>query len=387
MTSYHIPFKKTVLDNVSPADKGKRDYYYDNEQDGLMLQVTDKGSKTYYVYKRMNGKPERLKLGTYTEITITEARRHAKEAIGAIARGENPHRDRKAIRNEMTFGELFKKFINEYAKQHKRTWKEDVRTYERYIINWESKPISSLTRDDVARTHTKIGKENGMYAANRLLALVRAVYNKAIEWEWQGQNPATHIKPFKEKSRDRFLQPEEIRRFFQALDYEPNTLVKDFIKTCLFTGARKSNVLSMKWEDISLKQATWYIKETKNGETQAVPLTEEVIETLKERQKHKSSIWVFPSKQDEKKHLTDPKKTWANILDRAEIQNLRIHDLRRTMGSYQAILGANSFTIGRSLGHKSSKATEIYARMNLDPVRASMGQAVKTMMMHSEEEE
>lgn len=287
----------------------------------------------------------------------------------------------------MTFGELFKKFINEYAKQHKRTWKEDVRTYERYIINWESKPISSLTRDDVARTHTKIGKENGMYAANRLLALVRAVYNKAIEWEWQGQNPATHIKPFKEKSRDRFLQPEEIRRFFQALDYEPNTLVKDFIKTCLFTGARKSNVLSMKWEDISLKQATWYIKETKNGETQAVPLTEEVIETLKERQKHKSSIWVFPSKQDEKKHLTDPKKTWANILDRAEIQNLRIHDLRRTMGSYQAILGANSFTIGRSLGHKSSKATEIYARMNLDPVRASMGQAVKTMMMHSEEEE
>tara|TARA_R110000868_G_scaffold104453_4_gene287612 strand:- start:15070 stop:16236 length:1167 start_codon:yes stop_codon:yes gene_type:complete len=387
MTSHHINFTKSKLDTLPSADDGKRDYYYDDGQEGLMLQMTAKGAKTYYVYKRMQGRPQRLKLGKYTEITLIEARKLAKEAVGAIAQGANPHKERKSVRDEMTFGELFTKFIEEYAKQHKSTWKEDENTYNRYIRAWESKPISQINRDDVTRIHTKVGKDNGIYSANRLLALIRAVYNKAIEWEWKSQNPATHIKPFKEKSRDRFLQPEELKRFFEALDTEPNIVVRDFIKMSLFTGARKTNVLEMKWDDISLQAGTWRIPITKNGQSQTVPLPIEAIDIIKTRKAFVDSEWVFPSNQTNEKHLTDPKKTWKTLIARASIQDLRIHDLRRTMGSYQAILGANSFTIGRSLGHKTQQATEIYARMNLDPIRESMSQAVKTMVQHANKED
>lgn len=387
MPSKHIAFKKTALDKLPNAEAGKRDYYYDTEQEGLMLQVTASGSKTYYVYKRMDGRPQRLKLAKYTEMTITEARKASKEAVGKIAQGRNPYKERKAVKDEMTLSELFNRFIERYAKQHKKTWEEDVNNYNRYLTHWDNRQISQISRDDVMRLHSKLGDENGIYAANRLLALLRTLYNKALDWDWEGRNPALQVKPFKEKSRERFLQPEEMQRFFAALEEESNEVVRDFLKVSLFTGARKSNVLSMRWSDISLKGQTWTIPDTKNGESHTVPLLDEVITILKDRQKcSEFSQWVFPSNHTAEKHLTDPKKVWAQIMKRAKIENLRMHDLRRTMGSYQSSLGANGFIIGKTLGHKSSRATDIYARLNLDPVKESMKQAVGAMVSHAEGE-
>jgi len=78
-------------------------------------------------------------------------------------------------------------------------------------------------------------------------------------------------------------------------------------------------------------------------------------------------------------HLADPKKAWHRVLKRAGICDLRVHDLRRTLGSWQAAAGANSYIIGKSLGHKSQQSTAIYARLNLDPVRASVNQAIDAM--------
>ena len=88
---------------------------------------------------------------------------------------------------------------------------------------------------------------------------------------------------------------------------------------------------------------------------------------------------MFPA-ESASGHLVDPKKAWKRILNRAEIEDLNMHDLRRTMGSYQTIGGANSFIVAKSLGHKSIKSTEIYARLNIDPVRESMEQAANLMM-------
>jgi integrase len=135
----------------------------------------------------------------------------------------------------------------------------------------------------------------------------------------------------------------------------------------------------MRWDQIDLTRGEWRIPETKNGESQRVVLSSEAVQILTARGQHYGqSPWVFPS-TGASGHLQDPKKGWQRLLQRAELQDVRIHDLRRTLGSWQAATGANGFVIGKSLGHKSMRATEIYARIDLDPVRHSVQTATKAM--------
>ena len=105
------------------------------------------------------------------------------------------------------------------------------------------------------------------------------------------------------------------------------------------------------------------------------------INVLQNRLSKKNNDWVFPSLTSQSGHIEEPKSAWKRIVTAAGIENLRIHDLRRTLGSWQAATGANSFVIGKSLGHKTQAATAIYARLNLDPVRKSVGKATSAMFL------
>lgn len=120
--------------------------------------------------------------------------------------------------------------------------------------------------------------------------------------------------------------------------------------------------------------------ETKNGEPLRVYLIDSVIDLLKKRlELYGRGEWVFEG-TGATGHLMEPKMGWKRILERAGIKDLRLHDLRRTLGSWQAATGANSYMIGRSLGHKSIQSTAVYARLNLDPVRDSVEKATQAML-------
>lgn len=378
MASHHINFTKAALEKAAPPEKGKRDYYYDQREQGLVMAVTPGGSRSFYLYKRVEGRPERIYLGKFPDMSIENARKQAAKTKGTIASGKNPQTEKRAIRDEMTFAALFGEYMEKYSKVHKRSWRYDEREVNKFLSHWFKRKISSITKSEVERLHVKTGKENGLYQANRLLERIRSIFNKAIEWGWQGTNPATGIKKFKEQSRDRFLQPDELPRFFTALANEPNEAARDFFLISLLTGARKSNTLAMRWKDINFTTATWRIEETKNGTPQTIHLPAPAIEILKERKLLSESPWVFPG-NGKSGHLADPKKAWTRILNEAGIEDLRIHDLRRTLGSYLAATGANSYTIGKSLGHKSLQSIAIYARLNLDPVRESVNKATDVM--------
>ena len=181
-------------------------------------------------------------------------------------------------------------------------------------------------------------------------------------------------------TRDRFLSKEELSRFFTALEELESEVSKDYILVSLLAGARKSNVLSMKWKDINFEEALWKIPETKNGDPLILPLSPEVMEILIKRKKNMNSIFVFESKGSKTGHLVEPKRTWATLLKKANLQDVRLHDLRRTFGSYQAKTGASLAIIGKSLGHKSQSSTAVYARLDVDPVRSSVSKAVKEML-------
>ena len=378
-----INFTKASITSIKPPSKGRL-YYRDIKEKGLSLYITSNGTVTYFVRKRVNGKDERIILGRFPEMTVEKARKGALVAKAEVAKGNNPNHEKQKIRNDFTFKQLFDRYIEEYAKLHTRTWKQDVDDINRNVSHWFNRKISSISTEEIRKLHSTFGRDRGIYGANRLYERIRAIYNKAIEWGWDGVNPANNIKKFKEKSRDRFLQADELPRFFKALSEEQSTIARDYIWISLLTGARRANVLAMRWKDINLNKGTWTIQaeESKNQEPMTIPLAGQALDILKQRLKEidtKDTPFVFPG-TGIKGHLADPKKAWKRILKRAEIEDLRIHDLRRTLGSWQAATGANSFIIGKSLGHKSPQATSIYARLDLDPVRESMERATEAML-------
>lgn len=381
MSDNHINFIKRTIDSIPiPTRQGERFYFYDIKINGLELMVTSTGVKSFKVYRKVNGKPVRVTLGKYPIMTVEQARKEAHGVIVELMKGNNPNEKKKKIASETKFGELFELFMDRHSKPNRKTWESDERMVQLFLTQWFGKKISHLTKHDVQAVHEKIRSENGLYRANRVLSIVQLIYNKAIEWGWIGINPTNGIKKFKEKSRDRFLHPDELPRFFKSLEVEENDAIKDYISISLFTGARKANVLGMRWDEISLERKEWLIPETKNGEALRVHLIDDVIEILKRRAAvYGKKGWVFQG-VGATGHLVEPKKGWKRILDRAGISNLRLHDLRRTLGSYQAATGANSYIIGRSLGHKSAQATAIYARLSIDPVRDSVEKATKAML-------
>jgi len=139
----------------------------------------------------------------------------------------------------MTFGRLFDEYIERHAKAHKKTWQCDIDHFNRYLSMWSKSKLSTLTRTHIQKLHHLIGIEHGNYAANRLLALISTVFNKAREFGlYECANPAHGIKKYRERSRERFLQSDELPRFFKALSDEPNDILRDYVLLSLLTGAR-----------------------------------------------------------------------------------------------------------------------------------------------------
>jgi integrase len=372
-------FTKLTLDALPYSAKGKRVYYYDIKTRGLGMSVTNNGTKTFIVYRKVNGKPERVTLGRYPDMTIEQARGKAAAINAAIAQGDNPADQHRAKRAEMTLEDLKNEYLTRCADFNKRPDKPR-NNYRLYLSHWDKRKLSSIKAHEVQALHAKLGRENGKVTANIALKLLHVMFNKAInEWRiWKGENPAHGIKKFPEKSRDRFLQADEFPRFLQAVIDEPNEIMRDYILLSLLTGARKANVLAMRWNELNFDRGEWRIPETKNGTPQSVPLTTEAIAILKSRLEQKNSDYVFPG-AGKTKHLMEPKKGWDRILKRADISELRIHDLRRTLGSWQAATGASLSVIGKTLNHKNVSTTAIYARLSLDPVREAMGKATNAM--------
>lgn len=366
---------------VPPAD---RVYYLDARTPGLTVCVTSRGTRTFYHVKKTGGRTRRVWIGRFPGVTVEQARREAEKLNGRVAEGHDPQAEKTAARGEMTLAELFACWLID-AKLRKKTWREDQRQYDAFLKPFGGYRLSEIGSENVIRLHTAIGEQNGLYAANRMLALLRAMFNFAISptgsIKWKGTNPTAGIRKFKEKSRDRFIVPEEMPAFFDALGQEEET-VRDFFWLALLTGARKTNLLEMRWEQLAI-EGLWRIPETKSGEVVIVPLVEQAQTILNaRREKHGDQPWVFPG-PGKAGHLVEVRHAWVRICKRAGLEDLRIHDLRRTLGSWQALTGASELIIGKSLGHApGSKATSVYARLGLDSVRESLDVATTKMLAH-----
>jgi hypothetical protein len=259
-----ISFTKKMLDRLPLPPVGKRVDYFDTTTNHLTLRVSHVGTKAFVLYRKIDGIAERLTLGRYPTMTIDQARQMVAQLNGSIAVGNNPAEDKRSLRQESTLGEVFKRYMVEYAKPHKKSWEIDEQRYNVHLIHWQNKKLSAIKKQHVQKLlvyiadhqrmiegidkvgRRKVKKVGGKGASNQILRLLRKVFNLAIDWGWDGDNPCTRIKEYKSKSRDRFLEGDERPKFFEALGEEPNTTARDYILASLLTGARRTNVLEMR---------------------------------------------------------------------------------------------------------------------------------------------
>ncbi len=384
-----INFTHKWLDSITSAEN--RDVWHDSGCKNLTVRFgTGKEvTKTFYWYGRIGGQPTRMKLGRYPQMSVPAARDEAARISGVAASGEFPKARATAFRDEMTLGQLFNWYLDFHAKPHKRTWEEDQRNYEKRLIQWSGKKLSQITKQMVKQLHVEIGEKKpdedltgGTYAANKMLELLGFMYRLAIrEIDIKASDPTEGIKRFPRTERDRFLNQDELPKFLAALKLHPRETTRDLIMLALLTGARRDNVCSMRWADIDFKHRVWRVDQadSKSKEPMRIILPEAAIEILKRRKQSSTSKWVLPGKSP-RGHTTDPKCAMRSIIKRAGIAHVRFHDLRRTLGSWQAAQGTSMIVIGKSLGHTSPSATKVYARLDLDPVRESVERATASMM-------
>ena len=375
-----VGLTKSAVDALA-CPPGRADVHlYDAKVAGLAYRVTARGARAWYLVRRIKGRPQRVRLGG-GDLTVEQARRAAEKMNGEIAGGSDPATERRTVRRSATLGELWTAYHDRHLKPRgtARTIETDSSRWDTCFEGWANRRSLAVTEADVRALHADLGKTRGHVTANRAVQLLRRMYN----WARLGHNPAGSgaVSMFRETSRSRFVQPGELPALFKALDAEEtNPTIRDFLYVALLTGARRANVCAMRDEEVDVAAAKWTIPGTKskNHEPMTVPLSPEAVAIIAPRLGHPSG-YVFPG-DGRTGHLVEPKATWAAVLKRSGLSDLRLHDLRRTLGSWQAAGGSSLPVIGASLGHRNAATTAIYARLNLDPVRASVVNATDAML-------
>ncbi len=395
-----INFTESAIEKLPFASDGERVTYHDDDLRGLQLRVSS-GAKVFYVFARPRaGRPERIRIGPFPTVSVRRARDEAKKMLGDLATAANPAEARRKVRGELTLGELFEIYIADREKAGKRSTGDYRAMWELYLgklpeappkrhgkartkpadgVDWTNRRLSEISRTQVSALHSRIAKRKP-YVANRVQELLRAMYAFAMKHEYATANPADGITQAPEKERSRFLGADELQLLIGQLKKE-EPLWRDYFTTLLYVGYRRSAVAAMRWHDIDLEAGTWGVpgESAKNGDPIILPLTGPALEVLKRRSRDRESRdWVFPGRSGAG-HLTQPKKAWKRVVEGAGLKDLRIHDLRRTLGSWMAMSGKSLLEIGRALGHKDQRSTQIYARLQIDAVKDAVSVAHKAM--------
>lgn len=378
--------QRMVADATCPPGKGFASFY-DTEAPRLVLLVTAGGSKTWYVYQKENGRPIRWKLGSAEALPVDVARRRCREALatpGGLTALLQTRTHAKAVG---TMQELFDEWRADGAGK-KKSADQDKANWDRYCGRIAGRPVVHVTTAELAALHRRIGTgqmpgkaKGGPFAANRVLALLRTMFAWAISRKLVKSDPADGIKPYEETERERFLLPEEIPAFLEAVESEPSPTLKDVFKMLLATGARRGNVQAMRWADVDLTNNLWRLpaKSNKSGRFVVVPLMPDAVEILERRQQNlESEEWVFPA-NSRSGHVEFIYAAWEKLVERAGLKDLRPHDIRRTVGATLAMNNASDRIISGVLGQTTTHATGVYARLRTQPLRDAM-QAAQTII-------
>lgn len=414
--------KRTIDTNKYDPTGPASQILWDGDLPGFGLRLFPSGAASFILdYRGTDGRKRRVTLGRYGVLTPAQARTMAQRTLAGVLDGASPADQKKAAREAVTLDDFADEYIRRHARPRKRTWAQDRRVLDRDILPvLGTRQLASITRADVAALHSRIG-ETAPYAANRLLALTKVMRTCAIEWGHLPEHfPGWRVKPFAERSRDRWIKPDELRGLLDAMAAEPSTHVRGVLLLALLTGMRRGEMLGLRWQDVDLSRREIHLPDTKAGRSHVVPLSDDATALLAEMPKLLGNPYVFPSDVVPGTHMADMNRPWGRVRGRVWLaqhpdevdalhmraradverrskhadksddavqsrmlqlataqakergEDIRLHDVRRTTGSLLALAGASLPLIGAVLNHSNASTTQVYARLTEDAPRAAL---------------
>ena len=350
---------KSVVDRVVP--EGSWTWLGDEEVPGFGLRVYPSGRKVFHLrYRTRHGRQRMLKLGEYGVLTVQEARGQARKIKVRVLEGRDPIAETDKARRDRTVAEFGEVYLERHAKPRKKTWMKDAQRLRRHVYpRLGNLRLTEVTRADVVSLHSDIGKTTPV-EANRVHELVRGLFERAREFGYfpeDSPNPAIRIRRFRERARDRWLDRDEVERLLQATDQEEDPYIRAVVPLLLLTGMRKGELLGARWSDVALDRGEIRLPDTKAGESQVRLLSEPAKRILRELPRQKESDWLFPSPHEPRKPRRYIQKPWERIRKRAEVENVTLHDLRRTAGSWMIQKGVPIEVVQQLLGHTRPAVT------------------------------
>ena len=366
---------KRMVDQIK-AD-GADKFYWDVDLPGFGVRVRGSGRKYYVVQYRADGRVRRITLGRHGAVSTETARRRAMAAISEAKGGGDPAAARDERRKAVTMKQLGKRFLEEYVPNHCKpsTAYEYGRSVKFFIDpRIGRRKVRDIKRSDIAELHHELRETP--YQANRTLGVLSKIFNQAEVWGLRpdGSNPCLHVKRYKEEKRERFLNADEFSRLGQVLDEilhdgsETRSAVVAF-RLLMLTGCRLSEIQKLRWEHVDLDAGELHLPDTKTG-GRAVPLAPSAVRLLESLPRDEDNPWVIAGKKPGS-HLTDLQHPWRRVRARADLEDVRIHDLRHSFASRALALGEGLPMIGKLLGHTQVQTTARYAHLARDTVKAS----------------
>ncbi|MCA0431630.1 MAG: site-specific integrase [Proteobacteria bacterium] len=379
--------KKTV-DACVPKD---REYFvWDEDMPGFGLRVFPSGKKSYVLQYRHLGRTRRYAIGLHGKVTPEKAREKAIKLSGVIVDGRDPSAERRRLHQEIDVAALCKAYLKEGCQNKKAsTLATDKGRIERHIIPLLGKlRVSSVTSGDVSRFVNDVmsGKTSGDFkggprsiarvrggkgAAARTTGLLGGIFTFAKQQKLIEHNPVHGVARPKDVERSRVLQQEEIVRLGIILEAEDkiNPMAKRAVWLLILTGCRKSEILSLKWEHVDFDKGLFQLPDSKTG-AKVVVVGKPAIALLKSIPREVGNPYVLPATRGTG-HYTGLQKDWEKIRKKAAIEDVDIHDLRRTFGSVGVSDGASLHNVGKLLGHKDPRTTMVYAHLNDSAMRST----------------
>jgi integrase len=365
---------KRTVDALKPGE-----FAWDSELKGFGARR--RGEKISYIvkYRSGHGRSARARwflIGHHGEPwTPTDARKQANSLLLRIREGEDPAATREVGDKAETVSDLWLVYRTRHAvpsKQPRSVAEDDALARDYILPAFGKRKVRDLVRPDIASWHA------GMFGkparANRALALLKAMLNKAEEWGIRGEasNPALRVKKFKEIARGRYLSPDELARLETTLvDFETREACPKsataIIRLLIFTGMRLGEVLTLKWSSVNFENGAISLPSSKTG-PKTVPLPAPAQQVLAGHTRIKGEDLVFPG-QVEGKPIQGIQKMWQRIRRAAGLDDVHIHDLRHGYATMAVQSGESLFLVGKVLGHRQVSTTERYAHLTANPLR------------------
>ena len=360
--------------------------HWDRDLAGFGVRVQRNGRKVYVVQSRGPAGLKRVTLGPVAGKAIDQRRREAAEVIDRIKRGLDPFPPKPEP--DPTVADLAARSMRAYVKVHCKPKTEKLyRTaIDRHIVPaLGTMAVKAVRSSHVIELHDRMRDTPAM--ANHVVAMLSKMFSLAQTWELvpRGRNPCKAVNHYREQPRERFLTPEEYRRVGAALreveadgSMWPPAIAA--IRLLMLTGCRKSEILTLRWDDVDRTAGEFRLRDGKRG-PRMVPLTTPVLKVLGGIERVEGNPWVIRS-QKPGICLPGLNYYWNRIRDRAGLEGVRIHDLRHSHASRALALGESLTMIGRLLGHSKVGTTARYAHLVHDAEKAAAARTGDSIGAH-----